>query len=165
MRADLVEAAKAHEAAEMLVPGSATFTLLPESLVLLCAGLKLSLVTVCETLAEEIDPTRVADQWFYWLFSVELKDYATSAPVAELYRRRLAGDESFKLEWEKAEVVARAAAWGKGPEWSEVPARSAAWAAVAAARAPVSGWAMASTAEAGDKTRMHAQLLALLSHS
>lgn len=48
------------------------------------------------------DVGRVADHFLLWLLSVELGAYATSAPVADLYRRRLGGDEPSEKEWAAA---------------------------------------------------------------
>lgn len=47
-----------------------------------------------------------------WLFDVDLVRYPTSAPVAELYRRRLAGAEPGVMEWrDAAAAAARGLAW------------------------------------------------------
>ena len=59
-----------------------------------------------------IPAEKVRDRWMVSLLTEELAAYPVCAPVAELYRRRLAGDEPSQQEWKAAKVKA------SGPEKS-----------------------------------------------
>ncbi len=74
---------------------------------------------------------RSRDEWFYWLLTVELGGYASSAPVAALYQRRLSGDEPTRAEW--AAAAAAAARYAAARYAAAAAARYAADADAAAA--------------------------------
>ena len=121
---------RAHLAANALEPGSSLQPeWLPLRLVHLTNKIELPLDQLIEIAGDRSDLNRIVDRWLYWLLSVELKQYKTSAPVAELYRRRLAGDEPKKKEWEKARSDAAAAATATAATATATAAAAAAAAA------------------------------------
>jgi len=63
-----------------------------------------------EALPINADLTHALDRWLLWLLEDELGKYETSAPVATLYRRRLASDEPTTNEWRSATAYAATAA-------------------------------------------------------
>jgi hypothetical protein len=96
----------------------------PQALIYLRDKLEIHPVDFYGAVPIKADLTSVVDRFLYWLLSEELKAYDVCKPVAELYRRRLAGDEPSQKEWMAAAAAAAAAAWA-----------AAAWAAEAAAAA------------------------------
>ena len=124
---------RAHLAANALEPDSSPQPeWLPMRLVYLTNKLELPLDQLISAASDHTDLNRVVDRWLYWLLSVELKQYKTSAPVAELYRRRLAGDEPKKKEWKKARFDA---AYAYADAAYAAAAYAAAYACAAAASA------------------------------
>lgn len=73
----------------------------------------------------------IRDKWFLWLLDVEFKNYFVCRPVADLYRRRIAGDEPTRKEWA---AVAAAADWAAvAADWASARAADAAAAVASAA--------------------------------
>lgn len=110
------------------------------NLIHLAAQIDLPLDMLCEAIPVGVSITRVVDRFIYWILSEELKHYSTSALVAELYRRRLIGDEPTPGEWRAAcgaaqNKVDQTPIYGINDE----AGRGAVWAAVAARDAASAG--------------------------
>jgi hypothetical protein len=148
-------------------------TKLAPPLIYLRDQLQIHPVDFYEAIPVKADLTQVVDKFLFWLLSVELKAYDVCKPVAELYQRRLAGDEPSKSEWKKAEAAAaeaaaraeaaRAEAAGWAAAAAGWAARAAAAAAEAAARAEAARAAAAGWAAAYE--RMRTELFRLLGES
>jgi hypothetical protein len=101
------------------------------------------------TVAQRTD--RIVDRYLFWMLDDELKKYPTSNAVADLYRRRLAGDEPKRSEWSDAADAAAAARWSAAAAAADAAAAAAAAAARCAAAAAAADAAAADAAAAARK--------------
>ena len=156
---------KAGEVARALGPDDAPKTpdhsAIPLPLIYLRDRINLAPVTFYEAIPVNADLASVIDHFLYWLLSVELKTYAVVKPVAELYRRKLAGETVTKKEWQVAAATAAAVATVAAVVAAVVATAEAAAAEAAAAAAAEAAWA-ARAARAAAYERMREALLGLL---
>ena len=103
---------------------------------------------------------QVRDRWFLWLLTEEIEQRPCVVAVAELYRRRIAGDEPTVKEWKTAAAASAAAYAAVYAVAAAVAADAAVYAVAAAAFAGDAAAAAAARAEIW--RRMGAKLVELL---
>jgi hypothetical protein len=157
---------RAHHAAILLAPdyGPEPPCVLSGQLPVLLKKLECTL-EFFEAVPIGADLTDVLPRWFYWLLTEELGKYPTSKPVAELYRRQLAGDPPTQEEWRAATntaAYATHAAARAGQTAAAYATHAAARAGQTAAYAAAAAAAAAADADAAasaSATRMREALI------
>jgi hypothetical protein len=122
------------------------------------------------------DLSMVWPRFALWMLDVELRKYTTSAPVAALYRRWVAGDKPSVKEWRQARsayaadytayaaaaAAAYAAAYAYAAYAADAAAHAVAYAAADAAAAAYDSYAAYAAAKLAFWERSAAQLIKLL---